>query len=259
MAGEFTHASVGTDLTQAEWEALATHIADGQVKDDVLYFNGTYWVRIGGEIVPIITKGGNVLHITTQAGWTASNTGTGGNGGNISYMYVLTGTTASSRGLVYALMNGFEEAGGIWSYFNYDKKLYLIFNYRRNGSDSEAVARFQLKRANTEGALADLGIGIRADNLDLIGESYGTELGEVDLGTTLATDRVSQIVIIHYPGSKIEWYVDGTLKGTQSTAAKIPSGSSASANYLVSSIVNGVTGGVNAIQAILHPKIWQER
>lgn len=45
MANEFKHASVGTDLSQAEWEAVATHIADGQTTGDILYFNGTSWVR----------------------------------------------------------------------------------------------------------------------------------------------------------------------------------------------------------------------
>ena len=46
MANEFKHLSVGTELTQAEWEAIAGHVADGQAQGDVLYFNGTNWVRL---------------------------------------------------------------------------------------------------------------------------------------------------------------------------------------------------------------------
>ena len=37
MAGEFRHGSVGTDLTQAEWEALAAHAFDAQATGDILY------------------------------------------------------------------------------------------------------------------------------------------------------------------------------------------------------------------------------
>ncbi len=46
MANEFKHADVGTELTKLEWESIACHIADGQAQGDVLYFNGTYWVRL---------------------------------------------------------------------------------------------------------------------------------------------------------------------------------------------------------------------
>ena len=45
MTNEFKHASVGNDLSQDEWEAVATHIADGQTAGDILYFDGTYWKR----------------------------------------------------------------------------------------------------------------------------------------------------------------------------------------------------------------------
>jgi hypothetical protein len=45
MANEFKHVSVGGDLTQSEWEAVATHIANGQTAGDILYFDGTYWKR----------------------------------------------------------------------------------------------------------------------------------------------------------------------------------------------------------------------
>ena len=46
MANEFKHADVGTELTKLEWESIACHIADGQARGDILYFNGTYWVRL---------------------------------------------------------------------------------------------------------------------------------------------------------------------------------------------------------------------
>lgn len=45
MSNEFKHASVGAELSQAEWEAVNTHIADGQTNGDILYFDGTNWKR----------------------------------------------------------------------------------------------------------------------------------------------------------------------------------------------------------------------
>jgi hypothetical protein len=45
MANELKHASVGSELSQSEWEGISTHIADGQAAGDMLYFDGTYWKR----------------------------------------------------------------------------------------------------------------------------------------------------------------------------------------------------------------------
>lgn len=45
MANELRHKDVGRQLTKDEWEALGIHIAEGQTADDMLYFNGTSWVR----------------------------------------------------------------------------------------------------------------------------------------------------------------------------------------------------------------------
>lgn len=42
-------------------------------------------------------------------------------------------------------------------------------------------------------------------------------------------------------------------------AENVPSGVAVADSYLVHSIINGATGGVNATSAIFHPKIWQER
>ena len=41
MANELKHKTVGTILTQAEWEATGWHEADGQLANDLLYYNGT--------------------------------------------------------------------------------------------------------------------------------------------------------------------------------------------------------------------------
>lgn len=216
--------------------------------------------RMPDELLARLLMDANVLHIPTNAAWVPSHAGGGGSALAPSQNYVRTSTTASSRGLLFAGAVGFAQEAAGRDRVNWGKKLYLVFGYCRRSSDSEAVARFQLKEAATEGALAAKGIGIRADNLALVGESYGSELGGVDLGVTLTDNYEKLVVIIHDPGTpKIEWYINGVLKGTQSTAARIPSGTAGAANSLVHSIINGLTGGVDVYSDLFHPKIWQAR
>jgi hypothetical protein len=45
MANEFKHADVGSELSDAEWQATTTHIADNQTEGDMLYYHSGYWIR----------------------------------------------------------------------------------------------------------------------------------------------------------------------------------------------------------------------
>lgn len=45
MANEFKHKEVGIQLTEVEFDAVDAHEADGQTTNDMLYFNGTSWIR----------------------------------------------------------------------------------------------------------------------------------------------------------------------------------------------------------------------
>ena len=208
------------------------------------------------ELLALLLKGGNILHIPT-IDWTTSLVN-----GSVTQeparQLAFSSATANSSALAYANTSGFNE-GARYDYLSWNKKLYIIFNYARFTDNAEAVARVQLKSVNSIGALGDLGIGIRLDNLVLVGESYGTVLGELDLATTLTVTFVYQIVIVLDPSvPKIEWYVNGVLKGTQSTATKIPSGAGVATIALVNSVANGATAA-GAYSIIMHPKIWQAR
>ncbi len=65
MANEFKHASAGTELTQAEYEVIGAHIADGQTRGDILYFNGTSWIRLAigtvGQVLTVVNIGAGIL------------------------------------------------------------------------------------------------------------------------------------------------------------------------------------------------------
>ncbi len=73
MANEFKHASVGTELTQAEYEGTASHVLDSQAAGDIIYASSTTQLsRLG------IGTAGKVLHVNSGASapeWTAALTG----------------------------------------------------------------------------------------------------------------------------------------------------------------------------------------
>ncbi len=60
MANEFKHTEVGVQLTEVEYDALTSHECDSQASGDILYFNGTNWVRL--------PKGANGLYLKMYAG-----------------------------------------------------------------------------------------------------------------------------------------------------------------------------------------------
>lgn len=212
-----------------------------------------------GEFLAALLKGGNLLHIPTNAGWTAVIAQAGSTQQAVSQFRVNSGATAGGKGLLHSLMEGLANDIAYATPVNLTKKLYLIFGCARYISVATAIARFQLKQVSTEGALAAKGIGLRVDNYALVGESYGTELGEVSLVTSLLDSKEAGIVIVFDPDTpKIEWYVNGVLKGTQATAAKIPTGSLGGYAPLVTSVINGATAA-SASWLVMRPIFWQER
>jgi len=68
MTNEFKHGSVGTELTQAEYEAIGAHVFDSQSTGDILYASsGTQLSRLG------IGSSGQVLHVSSGIpAWTSS-------------------------------------------------------------------------------------------------------------------------------------------------------------------------------------------
>jgi len=73
MANELTHKTVGTQLTQAEYEAVGGHVLDSQAAGDIIYASSTSQLsRLG------IGTAGQILHTNSGASapeWTAAITG----------------------------------------------------------------------------------------------------------------------------------------------------------------------------------------
>jgi len=196
------------------------------------------------------------IDVSTAGGWTPSNNGTAGTSTIPFRIYLYTGTTANSRGLLYATCYGLNSGNRLHTAIDYGERMEWSFTIVRETSDTEAVARIQLKQVNTEGQLADVGIGIQIDNLGLTGEAYASARGTASLGVTLVHQRIARIRIVLDPGVSVKFYVDDVLCATL-TGTAVPTGVS-TISYMVASIKNGATGGVNPTFSLGDIRIIQE-
>ncbi|KKM76489.1 hypothetical protein LCGC14_1379650 [marine sediment metagenome] len=211
------------------------------------------------QLLAYLMRAANVACIPTNAGWSSTLVGTGGVQYWPSFMYLFSGVNANSSSLQTARLLGFCQGAVTTLGITWDQKLLFVFEISRENTDAESTIRFQIKAANALGQLADKGIGLQVDNMALHGESYGVARGDVDLGEVLVSDRSRQVAIFHDPDTpKIDFYVDGVLEGTQSTANNMPTGTSNTV-FIVISVSNGVTGTVNNIVYGMFPKVWQGR
>jgi len=193
--------------------------------------------------------------VPTNAGWTTSNVGSGGVTQAPFLLAPYTGLTANSRGLATAIVFGLNSGALSRYYIDWTKRLELNFIVLRLNSDSEVVAHFQLKEIATEGILAERGIGLSIANYTVTGEAYGTARGTAALGT-LTDDRLWRVRIIKEAG-RVEFWVKGVLVGTL-TGAAVPNVVGTENVSTVVSIINGATGGVNALLYVYDVKIVQE-
>ena len=101
MAGEFAHGSVGTELTQAEWEAVGAHVLDSQATGDIVYASSA------SQLVRLAR--GSDTHVLTLASgvpsWAAPAAAAAGS---------LTGATLASGVTASSLTSVGTIATGVW-------------------------------------------------------------------------------------------------------------------------------------------------
>ena len=256
----FKHLSAGTKLTQTEDDGDGRHLSSGAGTNDFALFDASDRIinKLPLTALSILLKAGNLLHIPTNAGWTEVVTGSGSSSQIPSYCAVYTGATNSSTALLHTVMRGFRSADLTANRIDWDKKLYFLFKIARFTAAATAVARIQIKEANTIGQLAAKGIELKIANLAMHLESYGTELGTVDLSTAMTSQYPYKVLIAHDPTvPEIKCYVEGALVGTQSTAAKIPSGDAGADSRIMVSLLKGAVA-TQCILYLYHPKLLQE-
>lgn len=208
-----------------------------------------------GELLFHLFNSGNFVNLPTNTGWDTANTGTGAVFTSPAYIYSNTGITANSTSRSFCSPMGLDTTD--YTKFNFDKRILICFNVGRLGSDTEVIGRIQTKTVITEGALAALGLGIQISNYTIIGETYNAARGTTATLYTLSDKEVAKVTIAHYPGQKVEYYINGELKAIYSTVANIPSGSAGIA--WVNSLINGATGGVSTFVMISQIQLWQEK
>lgn len=184
------------------------------------------------------------VEIPVCVGFTSVLTGTGSYAADGTTASVRSGATASSTALAYISTYGLVSSAAQWGP-DFTKRTILEFALSPQLGDAATIRYFQMgayATAGTYGDLAALGIGVKMTGLAMVGESFGTERGEVALGNMV--DETYIVVIDHNPAAgRIDWFVNGVLKGSQTTAAKIPNATAAGVSRIVAAVGNGDTEG----------------
>ena len=111
MTNELVHKSTGTELTQAEWEAIGAHIFNNQSTGDILYASsGTQLSRLA------IGSTGNVLSIVSGVpAWIGGSSGSETSyteGTPLVSIYATCGNTGSTNAEPFYLKSIMTGAGG---------------------------------------------------------------------------------------------------------------------------------------------------
>jgi hypothetical protein len=182
--------------------------------------------------------------IPPNAGWETSYVGSGSAAFYPFRIYLVTGTTANSCGLVRCGIHGLNAGSIHQEYIDWTRRLQLSFFLTRVSDDPQVIGRVQLKEINTEGQLAQRGIGLQINNWSVIGEAYGTARNTTAEIKSLLGARIARIKIVKL-SDKVEFWVNDYLKATL-TGTAVPNVTGNASAYLVASIINGATGGVSA-------------
>lgn len=71
MAGELKHSTVGSEMSQSEWESISVHTLDGGIAGDIIYYNGSNLIRLAiGSTSQVLTVVGGI------PAWAAGSSGT---------------------------------------------------------------------------------------------------------------------------------------------------------------------------------------
>lgn len=196
---------------------------------------------VNGLSVPdYIMRGGARASIVTNAGLTEQVVNTASTQVLPGYMLLRTGATSGSLARRFSAdpIVGLNP-GNIFSTDFGGRPFRFSFTVSRITSAANAIARAQYKNTQADGALAAAGVGIQINNFALFGESFGSALSSNNLGVTMVDGSTYKVMIVVYPGERVEWWVDGVLRATQTTTSAIPAANVAC--YLHTAIGNVTT------------------
>lgn len=217
--------------------------------------------RLADIYLPTLISADNFIMIPTVAGWTEVFVGAGAAQQQPTRQVALILDANAGSALLHTPAYGFN-IGGDYQKVNFDKHLYIIFNYGVYKTEANLIRRVQLKKAAALGVLAEIGLGIEIDNTTITGEAYGTARGTVALGsiTMLGTlcESIQVIIWLDPDTPAVRYYIDGSLAGSITNTNHIPAGEATGAVYFNHSIYRPA-GGLAVVGSIwLQGKMWGE-
>jgi len=218
--------------------------------------------EVGGfsELLRLYTEGlydlFKILNIAINAGWRTALVGSGSITQRPSQLALNTGITANSSARIWSISLNLNPGNAYGHRIDWRKRLEIDLELCRFYSDPEATARFQLKETSAGGALAQRGIGVEIQNLDVYGEGYGTSRGTVFLGT-LTVSYPFHVKIVLADGVA-EFWLNG-VKAGELSGANVPQVLGTVDGYYVFEVVNGPTGGVAFQLQCARLEVVQER
>ena len=202
-------------------------------------------LRAQPKFLAIIDQG-QWVDLSNFSGFTAATSGSGATASGPRRAVTASGTTAGSTASLRTPTEGGWSSGQDQEVVDWSKKIVLHAICASIDATTNGISRMTLGKATGTGvgALASKGIGIQIEDLALKGIVHnGTTGATVDLSTTLVDERVYAVTIVSDGSGKVEWFLDGTSKGTSSGG---PSGLAATGACLLQMEVD------NGADASLH-------
>ena len=204
----------------------------------------------------MILAGRHIVIADYVNGWTFAAVAGGTQQSALNQMYIETSATANSSELQRILCPHLSAPDGANQHDWDMRKRWLIgFNLAIANADAQASAALQFKAATTIGDLGAVGLGVQCANLALSGESYGSARGSVSIAT-LTAGKSYHVGIELFPGLKVDYYLDGVLTATQSTAANVPNALFAANGNIFAKVANGAAGGADYTLSMNGLEFW---
>ncbi len=189
-------------------------------------------------ISDLLNRQGFIEQTTDFASWTDGSTG-GSIAATPMFLTCTVAAVGGEDGLASCVAAFLRTLGASYDRVDWDNKIVYSFSVARDaGTHADLRGRVQLKEANGEGILAALGIGIEIQNYDIYGECFNGGRSTVDLGVTMTATHSYRIKIEHFPGVRVDFYVNDQLKGSITTVANVPAGDAGATSYWVISFDN---------------------
>ena len=167
-----------------------------------------------------------IYRLPSQAGWTEAKSGTGAaTAQTISWDTVQHGTDNSGYALLRTQL-GPIVWGVVSGVINYSKSVVFGFDIWRFQSGAGSIGRVQLKTATTEGALTEVGIGLRIADLTVTLETFKADTPVYTALGNITANYWNNIQIIHTPGVSTQVYRNGAAWGSSPAVADLPAGNS---------------------------------